>query len=327
MVFNLLEISITTIFLAILIDIVFSEPRGYIHIAVFSGRLGTFFSKHIPRKRRSVAMGWVVLLSTLIIIMVIFYLIFDLIYLIPAIFFFFLIFYAIIEKSTFAFSSMRDHIKPIITSLEDGNVNDARVYLARVVRRDTSQLDERLIISASIETLSEGITDSFVGALFYFSLFGIMGSIFYRIVNTLDSTIGYRDRENLKFGKPTALMDTILNYIPARISAALIIASAYLLNYNNSKYRMGSMFYSLQSKNAAYSICAVASQLNVRLEKAGSYIVNNRGFDPTLLDLKKTMHIFYMSFALMIMLIVIPLTIIASYLIYPHLLYIFPGFL
>jgi len=272
-------------------------------------------------------MGWVVLILTEAIILFIFYFLFDFLYLIPEILFFFLIFYAIVEKSTFAFSSMRDHIKPVINSLETGNISDARVFLSRVVRRDTSNLDERLIISACIETISEGITDGFVGSLFYFSIFGVMGSIFYRIVNTLDSTVGYRDMDNLKLGRPAAMMDTVLNYIPARIASALIIASAYLLNYNNAKYRMSTMFYSLKSRNAAYSMCAIASQLNIKLEKAGSYVINNKGFDPTLKDLKRAMHIFNLSFGLMVVLITIPLTIIGYFLLYPHIRFLFPGFI
>lgn len=327
MEFNLLQISISTLLLAVLIDLVFSEPRGLIHVAISSGRFASFLSKHIPKKKRTVSMGWFIVILTEAVILLIFYAIFDFLYEVPDIFFFFLIFYAIILKSTFAFSSMRDHIKPVIQSLESGNVEDARAFLSRVVRRDVSSLDERLIISSSIETISEGITDSFVGSLFYFSLFGVMGSIFYRVINTMDSTIGYRDSANLKLGRPAALMDTILNYIPARISSALIIASAYLLNYNNSKNRMSRMFYSLKSRNAAYTMCAMASQLNIKLEKSGSYIINDKGFDPTLKDLKKTLRIFYLSFGLMIVLITIPLTIISYYLLYPHIIYIFPGLL
>ena len=324
MEFDLLQISLIALLLAILIDFSLGEPRGLLHIAILTGKLSKNLEKAIGGKFRTTFRGFMVLFLTIIVIVFFYYFLFLGIYNVPFLFVFFLLLYAVILKSTFAFASMRDHILPIVRALETGDINGARIYLSHVVRRDVSKMDERLIISATIETVSEGITDSFVGSLFYYSIFGIIGAIFYRVVNTLDSTFGYRDSFNLKFGKASALMDTILNYIPARISAILIIASAYLLNYNNAKYSMRSMFFSLQSRNAAYSMCAVASQLNIKLEKKGYYIINKRGFDPKLGDLKKTLKLFYASFGLMIALITIPLTIIFGYYIYPYIFYIFP---
>ncbi len=321
---ELLSIIISTLFLALVIDIIFGEPRGFLHIAVISGRLSMFIGRGMQKSRKPVRAGWITVFMTIIPITIFFGFIFDFLYSLPLIYIFFLIFYAIIEKSTFAFTSMGAHINPIIKSLEKGDMESARVLTSRCVRRDVSQLTQPLLISAAIETVSEGITDSFTGSLLYFSIFGVLGAIVYRIVNTLDSTFGYRDRKYLKFGRASAAMDTIVNYIPARISSALISISAYMLNYSNRRTRLSTLLNSVPSRNAAYSMGTMATVLNLRLEKKGSYVINRKGFEPTLSDLKKALRIFYFSFVLMVIFVTIPLVIIFSYILYPHIFFLFP---
>jgi adenosylcobinamide-phosphate synthase len=319
-----LSIIISTLFLALIIDIIFGEPRGFLHIAVISGKWSMFIGRAMQKSKKLVRAGWITALLTVIPITIFFGIVFDFLYSLPLIYIFFLIFYAIIAKSTFAFTSMGSHINPIIKSLENGDMDSARVLTSRCVRRDVSELNEPLLISAAIETVAEGITDSFTGSLLYFSIFGVLGSIVYRIVNTLDSTFGYRDKKYLKFGRASAAMDTILNYIPARISSALISISAYMLNYSNRKSLLSSVLNSVPSRNAAYSMGTMAIVLNLKLEKKGSYVINRKGFDPTLGDLKKALRIFYFSFFLMVIFVTIPLILIFSYILYPHIFFLFP---
>ena len=319
-----LSISIQALLLAITIDLIFGEPRAFFHVAVITGKWSSFIGKRMQSSRKPGRAGWITVFLTLIPITFLFAFVFDFLYSLPLIFIFFLIFYAIIEKSTFAFTSMGSHINPIIKSLEKGDIEETRVHVSKCVRRNVSELSEPLLISAAIETVSEGITDSFAGSLFYFAFFGVVGAIVYRIVNTLDSTFGYRDKANLKFGRSSATLDTILNYIPARISSALISASAYVLNYSNRQIALSSVLNSVPSRNAAYSMGTMATVLNLRLEKKGSYVINRKGFEPTLRDLKKALRIFYLSFFLMVVFVTIPLLIILSYLFYPHIYFLFP---
>jgi adenosylcobinamide-phosphate synthase len=324
MVFYYLTLSLATLALAVVADLIFGEPRGPFHVAVISGKFSSFIGRRFKKFKKQNRAGWILSLLTILIIIVPLDIFFNFLYSITVIYVLFILIYAIFEKSTFAFTSMRDHIKPIITSLESGKIDEARIFTSRCVRRNVMEIEEPLLISAAIETVAEGITDSFTGSLFYYAIFGIFGAIVYRIVNTLDSTFGYRDKENLKFGRSAAILDTILNYIPARISAGLIKVSAYLMNYNNTQVPLYTVLHSLQSRNAAYSMGAMATTLNIRLEKKGNYIINGKGFQPSLKDLKKALNIFYMSFFIMTVFIVIPIILIGSFFFYSHIYFLFP---
>jgi adenosylcobinamide-phosphate synthase len=320
---ELLKIALEGFLVALAIDLVFGEPRGFFHIAVISGNISERISRRIINKHRSELAGTIFLIGIIILILIPLMVLFDILYTFDEIFIIFILVFAIFLKSTFALTSMGKHINPIVKSLEKGDLESARFHLSMCVRRDTSQLDPEGVCSAAIETVSEGITDSFVGALFMYSIFSIAGAIVYRIVNTMDSMFGYRDEKYLHFGKPTALADTVLNYIPARITAVLVYASAFLLNYNMKKTKLSNVIYAIQSRNAAYSIGAMAVLLNVRLEKKGKYIVNRNGFPPTVTEVKKGLNIFYLSFVLMTLFIFFPVLLVFSIFVWPHIPFIF----
>ncbi|MCL4327511.1 MAG: cobalamin biosynthesis protein [Candidatus Thermoplasmatota archaeon] len=320
---DLFKIALEGFLVALTIDLVFGEPRGFFHIAVISGKLSERISRAVIEKHRSEIAGFAVLLSVLLIIVIPLMILFDFLYTFPDIFILFILLFSIFLKSTFALTSMGKHIRPVIRSLENDDIGSARFHLSMCVRRNTSELDREAICSAAIETIGEGITDSFVGSLFMYGIFSIPGAIIYRIVNTMDSMFGYRDEKYLHFGKPAALSDTILNYIPARISAILIYASAFLLNYNMRKTRLRNVIYSIQSRNAAYSIGSMAVVLNVRLEKKGKYIVNRTGFPPDVTEVKRSLNIFYLSFVLMTLFIFLPLLAIFSIFVWPYVPFIF----
>jgi adenosylcobinamide-phosphate synthase len=128
------------------------------------------------------------------------------------------------------------------------------------------------VISAAIESCAENICDSFVAPLFYFAIFGLPGAIAYRIINTFDAMIGYHgDREYT--GKFAARLDDVANYIPARISALLIvIASAMTGNSITHALRIMSRDHKkTESPNAGWSMSAMAGSLGVELEKIGQY--------------------------------------------------------
>ncbi|MGP6240289.1 cobalamin biosynthesis protein [Cuniculiplasma sp. SKW4] len=320
---ELLKLAIEGFLVALGIDLVFGEPRGFFHIAVISGKISEKISARIIKGHSSELSGALFLIGIILIILIPLMILFDLLYTFQVLFIVLILVYAIFLKSTFALTSMGKHIRPIIKSLEKDDIEGARFHLSMCVRRDTSQLNQEGICSAAIETVSEGITDSFVGSLFMYSVFSIAGAIVYRIVNTMDSMFGYRDEKYLHFGKPAALADTILNYIPARITAILIYASSFLLNYNMRKTRLRNVIYSIQSRNAAYSIGSMAVLLNVRLEKKGKYIINRSGFAPSVTDVRKALNIFYLSFVIMTLFIFFPLLIIFSIFLWPHVPYIF----
>ena len=315
---EILETVLGGLIIAILADIIFGEPSGYVHIAVISGKLSGSLAKRFEKTKRKRAAGTFTLYFTIFIIMIPSILFLYYLNSLNSIYIIFLLIYSVMLKTTFALSSMGKHINPIIKSMKEGDLEKARLYLSLCVRRDTSGLDAPAIASAAIETVAEGITDSFTGALFMYSIFGIIGAGIYRIINTLDSTFGYRDSNYFYFGKASARADTILNYIPAMFTAALIHISSFLLNYNVKAIPARSTFHNFQSRNAALSIGSMAAVLNVKLEKRGKYIVNTAGFEPTFDQIRKSLRIFYLSFFLMVTFVTIPVLLVFTLLVWPH---------
>lgn len=129
--------------------------------------------------------------------------------------------------ASFALSSkmLYDAVKDVVSN---DNIEDKRYKISMLVSRDTSTLSNSGINKASIETYGENLSDGVIAPLFYLLCFGLVGVYLYKAVNTLDSMVGYRNEKYEKFGKFSARLDDVLNYIPARLTA-LIIAFLFLV--------------------------------------------------------------------------------------------------
>ena len=114
---------------------------------------------------------------------------------------------------------MGQYTKPIAKALKKNDLAEARKWLPYIVRRDPNTLNERQIISAAVESIAESTTDGITAPFFFFALFGVPGAFAYRVVNTLDSMVGYKNAENKNIGWFSAKLDTITNYIPATINS------------------------------------------------------------------------------------------------------------
>ena len=108
----------------------------------------------------------------------------------------------------------------------DRSLDDGRRQVARIVGRDTSQLSAQEIRKAALETLAENLSDGVIAPLFWFVLLGVPGMMAYKMVNTLDSMIGYRTERYRLFGTVAARIDDVANYVPARLTALLMIIVA-----------------------------------------------------------------------------------------------------
>ncbi len=127
----------------------------------------------------------------------------------------------------------RDLIKSgraVINEVHAGNIDKARAKLGMIVGRDTGKLDERGILKAVIESVSENASDGIVAPMFYFALGGLPLAMAYKAVNTLDSMVGYRNDTYRHFGRAAAKLDDVANYIPARMTGILIVAAAYSIH-------------------------------------------------------------------------------------------------
>ncbi len=156
--------------------------------------------------------------------------------------------------------------------LKDGKLDEARFEMRSLVSRDTSKLNDQLIIAAAVESVAENTTDSFVSPLFFFALLGVPGALAYRLTNTFDSMIGYRGRYEY-LGKAAARLDDILNFIPARFTACLLIISAGLYKADRrNAWRIARRDHrNTSSPNAGWTMAAMAGALHARLEKSGHY--------------------------------------------------------
>ena len=184
--------------------------------------------------------------------------------------------YALIEgiglKPYFALRMLAEAGRSVRLALEQGDLPAARNALQSLVSRDRSALTAELAGAAAIESLAENLSDSVVAPLLYYTLLGLPGAAAYRLFNTFDSMIGYHGQyENL--GKAAAWLDDVLNMLPARLTALLIIALAPLFGGSQLKawhiWRRDA--HRTASPNAGHPMAAAAGALGLRLEKVGYY--------------------------------------------------------
>lgn len=185
---------------------------------------------------------------------------------------------AIILKVTFAVRCMHQFAMDFSSAFESERLEDARKQLTFLVRRDPWKLGQRQMISAAIESIAEGIADGAVSPLLYFSIFGLPGAMAYRAINTLDSMVGYKDQMHREVGFFSAKLDTIANYIPARISALLLALSALILGENarRSLQILKRDHSKTESLNAGWPMSAMAGALGIELEKRGYYRLGDK---------------------------------------------------
>ena len=131
----------------------------------------------------------------------------------------------------FSTRSLYDESKPVADFLNKGQIDEARVSLSHIVGRDTESINERRIMRATVETVAENTIDGIVAPLFYACLGGAPLALGYKCINTLDSMFGYRNEIYEWFGKISARLDDVANWIPARIGSALMVLASWICRY------------------------------------------------------------------------------------------------
>ena len=184
----------------------------------------------------------------------------------------------------------------VFSSLESKGVEAARSRLSRLVGRDTESLGPRRIKTAALETMSENLSDGVVAPVFFYILGGVPAMMAYKAVNTLDSMIGYKTERHLRFGMAAARMDDLANFIPARLTAALMIVCAGSRASARRAFAFVRKFgRSHSSPNAGFPQAALAGILNCRFGRAASYggrtavrpFIGFRDTEPSFADFRK----------------------------------------
>ncbi len=141
--------------------------------------------------------------------------------------------------TTLAGRDLWDHVREVRRRLEQGDLSGARHALTRIVGRDTERLSEEEVVRATIETTAESTNDGIIAPLFYLAVGGAPLALAYKAVNTMDSMIGHKDERYIDFGWASARLDDVANWIPARLSAVLILLAAGLVMGGGAPIRTG----------------------------------------------------------------------------------------
>ena len=172
-----------------------------------------------------------------------------------------LIFYCL--AGTTLIREVREVFRAVDRSLEEG-----RAQVTRIVGRDTSELSAQEVRTAALETLAENLSDGVIVPLFWYALLGVPGMLAYKMVNTLDSMIGYRNERYKDFGCFAARLDDVANYLPARLTALLMILASGRISLIKFVWKYGNQH---ASPNSGYPEAALAGILDCRFGGPHNY--------------------------------------------------------
>jgi len=178
-----------------------------------------------------------------------------------------------LAASTLATRSLLDEARAVRRILVNADMPSARQQVSRIVGRDTQELDESEVTRAVIETLSESASDGIVAPMFYLAIGGVPAALAYKAINTLDSMIGHRGKHYEFFGKCAARLDDVASFIPARVTALLLVCAAWTLHLDwrgawRIMWRDGAKH---KSPNAGRPEAAMAGALGVRIGGTNFY--------------------------------------------------------
>ncbi|MFX1364322.1 MAG: adenosylcobinamide-phosphate synthase CbiB [Promethearchaeota archaeon] len=233
--------------------------------------------------------------------------------------------FGFILKWSFAIKNLGDTTIPIGEHLKHGDIEKAKKELSFIVRRDTETLDNSHIISAAVEVIAESSTDAVTSVFWFFLIGNLLGASFFtyihhhvfwlflgipsayifRIINTADSIVGYKDSENIDIGWFSARMDDLSNFFPTRLTVLLLLLAGKILkkDVKNAWKILKSDKNHTESVNGGWTMGTMAGLLNVQLEKIGSYKlgISNKTLRPE--DIRTTFRIVRLAALLFIVIL------------------------
>jgi adenosylcobinamide-phosphate synthase len=176
--------------------------------------------------------------------------------------------HAAVLYTMLALGDLLHHVWRIETAVRSGDIDRARTAVGALVGRDTDRMDAAACRRAAVESLSENLTDGFVSAVFWYILLGLPGIMLFKIVSTMDSMVGYKTPQYLRFGWCGARLDDAMNYLPARLTWLLIVVIALILPGLSGRkaWRVGLDQHAvLLGPNSGWSEAAAAGALQRRI--------------------------------------------------------------
>ena len=249
-------ILILPLLLGWLLDFIFGDPARLPHPVVWFGKMIAWGEHRLNKGRHRMAKGAVM---AVFLIFLVFFVVWGLKRMIPNTVLW-LILDTIISFYCLAGTTLIREVREVFLAL-DRSLDEGRKQVARIVGRDTSQLSAQEVRTAALETLAENLSDGVIAPLFWFALLGTPGMLAYKMVNTLDSMVGYRTERYKDFGCWAAHIDDVANYIPARLTALLMVIASGKLSLLKFVWKNGSKH---ASPNSGYPEAALAGILNCR---------------------------------------------------------------
>ena len=287
-----------------ILDVVFGDPVRLPHPVVWFGRMIAFGEKRLNHGSHRQLKGAVLALVLIILVFGIswllrWWLMNQTIWLSVA-------FDAMVVFYCLAGTTLIREVRQVFLAL-DRSLDEGRAQVARIVGRDTSDLSAQEVRTAALETLAENLSDGVIAPLFWLAVLGTPGMLAYKMVNTLDSMIGYHTERYLQFGCWAAHIDDVANYIPARLTAAVMVVTT---NPQHLRFvlRNGKNH---ASPNSGYPEAALAGILNCRFGGPHKYFgevfdkpyIGENDRELTTADMKTAIRVNRMAEILMIALL------------------------
>lgn len=199
---------------------------------------------------------------------------------------------SILIYTTLATKCLKDESEKIYKVLKTGDLEKSRIQLSYIVGRDTTNLSEKEIVRATVETVAENTVDGIIAPLFYGFIGGAPLAMAYKAINTLDSTVGYKNDKYYYLGFASAKIDDIANYIPARLGVILLSIGSLFVGFNfKDALKIGIRDRkNHKSPNCAFSEGAVAGALGIQLGGTNVYF-GKEVYKPTIGDKKREIEI------------------------------------
>lgn len=241
-----------------LLDLVLGDPAWLPHPVVGFGKLIAFGEKHLNKgNHRKVKGAMMAILYIIGVFVVVWFLRNQLCIMNDALC---IVFDVVIIFYCLAGTTLIREVREVFLAL-DRSLEEGRKQVARIVGRDTSELSAQEVRTAALETLAENLSDGVIAPLFWFAILGTPGMLAYKMVNTLDSMIGYKTERYKDFGCWAAHIDDIANYIPARLTALLMVIAVGKPQLTGFVWRNGRNH---ASPNSGYPEAALAGILDCR---------------------------------------------------------------
>jgi adenosylcobinamide-phosphate synthase len=259
------------IIVAFLLDQLLGDPRQLPHPVKFIGRFALFVEK-ILRKVISTEKG-AGIVTVLLVLSATGGTVALLLYWAGKIFWLAELLAVYLLYTALAAKDLAEHSKKVHAALAAADLARARTQVAMIVGRDSAALDEEGVGRACIESVAENLVDGVTAPLFWAAVAGPVGALLYKAVNTMDSLFGYKNEKYINFGWAAARLDDLANWLPARLTALVLIAAAFLLRLDGPRaYRVWRRDRKKHaSPNSGQTEAAVAGALGVELGGANFY--------------------------------------------------------